>query len=102
MVHDNKNHPLKGMKSSKLPKLVNEKKEYSLDLLERARELIEDQLKAAIGEEYNSIIENKQDFDDDSAMYFRGSKEYELINNKKNTAVIETTAHDFKLQKKFL
>ena len=35
-------------------------------------------------------------------MYFRGSKEYDLIKNKKSTAVIETTAQEFKLQKKFL
>ena len=42
MVHDNKTYPLKGMKSSKLPKNVSEKKEYSLDMMERARELIED------------------------------------------------------------
>ena len=55
-----------------------------------------------MGRDYESIIEDKHTFDDNSAMYFRGSQEYDLIKNKKNTAVIETTAHDFKLQKKFL
>ena len=40
MVHDNKTHPLKGMKASKLPKLDREKEEYSLDQMERARALV--------------------------------------------------------------
>ena len=102
MVHDNKTHPLKGMKASKLPKLDREKEEYSLDQMERARALVLEQLKEDLGEDYDSIIENKDAWQDEPAMYFRGSKEYELIKNKKSTAVIETTAQEFKLQKKFL
>ena len=102
MTHDNKMHPLKGMKASKLPRLEREKEEYSLDQMQRARDLVEEQLREELGEDYKSIMEEKDAWEDEPAMYFRGSKEYELIKNKKSTAVIETTAQEFKLQQKVL
>ena len=34
MAHDNKTYPLKGMKTSKLPKLARSKDEYSLEQLQ--------------------------------------------------------------------
>ena len=61
MVHDNKNHPLKGMKSSKLPRLGRDKVEYSLEMMERARNLIEEQLRVDMGEDYESVMEAQGD-----------------------------------------
>ena len=40
MAHDNKTYPLKGMKTSKLPKLSRGKEEYSLEKLQQARQMI--------------------------------------------------------------
>lgn len=40
MAHDNKTYPLKGMKTSKLPKLSRSKEEYSLEKLQQARQMI--------------------------------------------------------------
>ena len=45
MVHDNSKYPLKGMKSSRLPKLGREKIQYTQEELEHARTLIDSQAK---------------------------------------------------------
>lgn len=43
MTHDNKTYPLKGMKTSRLPELARGKDEYSLEKLQKAKQMIEDQ-----------------------------------------------------------
>ena len=50
-----------------------------------------------MGAEYDSIILHPNDLstDEDQAMYFRQSKEYDIIKNKKTTAVIETKSQEF-------
>ena len=54
-----------------------------------------------MGADYDSIMQVSDTWpEEDQAMYFRQSKEYDLIKNKKSTAVIETKSHEFSLQKK--
>lgn len=50
MVNDNKKYPQKGMKKDKLPKVTREKENFSLEVMEHARNLVEEQLKADLGD----------------------------------------------------
>ena len=70
--------------------------------MDRARNLIEEQLKFDLGDDYDSILETKTEDSEPLGMYFRGSKEYDLIQNKKSTVVIDNIAHEFRSQKNFL
>ena len=56
MVNDNKKYPQRGMKKDKLPKLTREKEDFSLEMMERARNLVEEQLKTDMGDNYEPII----------------------------------------------
>ena len=56
MVNDNEKYPQKGMKKDKLPKVTREKENFSLEVMEHARNLVEEQLKADLGDQYESII----------------------------------------------
>ena len=40
MAHDNKQYPLKAMKASQLPRLNREKTQYTLEQLQKAKDLI--------------------------------------------------------------
>ena len=52
MAHDNKQYPLKAMKASQLPRLNREKTQYTLEQLQKAKDLITEQ-QAAASEDIN-------------------------------------------------
>ena len=72
MVNDNKKYPQKGMKRDKLPQVCREKEDFSLDMMERARNLVEEQLKVDLGDQYEAIVSRNEAIpDEEPAMYFR-------------------------------
>ena len=64
LAHDNRTHPQKGMKASQLPQVNRDKAQYSLDEIQRARDLIDSEL-GNIVEPDHSVWES------DTAMYFK-------------------------------
>ena len=98
MTSDNKKYPAKGMKVKHLPKEIPEPRQYSLDQLKLARQLIEDSVKAPEFVRWPAVTEDSNNSRDPARIFSAELKimQKEVKRCQKNEGALEVMFKRYK------